>query len=842
MYLNFRIFSLIYSIAKNVYSDHNSEFILTGAFLHLLCFFYKDNKKKTMFNPDQLEAIEAGTHAVNAEAPPGSGKTLVLVYRADRMMSKYNILPREICCITFTKKAAAEMEHRLETLVHQEMIKQRQQEKQENNVIDKVDYSNIYVSDMMIGTFHHVILELLHRFDKTPRRIMDEKESRKTCLQLLSNHNLTDKEDIKNFFVALAYSSRNRQTPQDWFEYTSNLYSKGAGRGEGEEIQGRLINRNRKYASVMQQYQKHKLVHKKMDFDDIIILGLELMERNEDTRKKIASLFKYVCVDEFQDTDKRQYEFIKLLCKDHGNITIAGDLDQSAYGFRGANSDENMALFRQDFNPQNIFLRYNYRSEKPIVWFCRKVIDSSVTKEVISFKHERNRGKPTYPVVIRQCENERDEANWIAYKIHTLKRENPTLQYKDIAIIYRTRFVTKAVERILPMRGIPLRCELEYPFFDRKEIRIFCDYLYCICNPNASMDIWKNIINCPTRGIGQVTLQKLNHEMTTNNFTSPLYVDDLNNKNVKEFLSMMLNLFECGKTFISKHHDVYNNIYNNISGQTKLPATKCKTIRSWLEFLLKETKIQDFVMQQQDTTSDDASGNFERWDNVKQLIDIISNYKTIDGFLKAVDPLLHKDKNTKKSRKRKRPGFGKEEEEKKEQEEKEKKKNKNSTDESTSMDIDNNKDTNDDDDEVYLPPVVAPSRDAINMVTGHQSKGLEWQVCFVMAAEDGSIPHYLSYTEEQKKEELRIFNIMCSRPKTILCVSWCKSRKVFGTSRDQTVSPFLLPFLKMPKESIDSTLICIEKSMPAFVEVCIKFDDKRTSDVIVEFKPIKYEQ
>ena len=431
-------------------------------------------------NDKQYEAV------VNTEGPclviagAGSGKTKVLTHKIAYLIKEKGVKPWNILAITFTNKAANEMKERIVGLVGD------------------------VAGDIWMGTFHSICVRILRRFiDRigfgTSFIIFDTTDQRTLVKNCLRDLNIDDKLFNERAVIAEISNAKNEML-------TPEMYR---GRTNGEF-------RKEKIADIYELYQKRLKENNAIDFDDIINYTIEILQDNEDIREYYCDKFKYVLVDEYQDTNKSQFTLVTILASKYKNITVVGDNDQGIYSFRGADIS-NILNFEKDFPGTKIIkLEQNYRCTGNILKAANSVISNNEVKykkELWTQNEEGNLPK------VYQAEDEYDEARYIVEQIEHLKREE-YYKYQDFAILYRMNTQSRAIEDILRRENIPYKIIGGLKFYERKEIKDIIAYLRLIQNTNDNLSL-RRIINEPKRGIGKTSLDKI--EAISNETGIPMY-------------------------------------------------------------------------------------------------------------------------------------------------------------------------------------------------------------------------------------------------------------------------------------------------------------------------------
>ena len=419
-------------------------------------------------NDKQYEAV------VNTEGPclviagAGSGKTKVLTHKIAYLIDEKGVLPWNILAITFTNKAANEMKERIEGLVGD------------------------VAKDIWMGTFHSVCVRILRRFiDRigfdSSFIIFDTSDQRTLIKACIKNIGLDDKMFTDRSVQSEISNAKNEMLEPD--QYT--LRANGDFRKE-------------KIALVYEMYQKRLKENNAIDFDDIINYTIKILMDNPDVLEYYSDKFKYVLVDEYQDTNKSQFTLVTLLASKNGNITVVGDNDQGIYSFRGADIS-NILNFERDFPGTKIIkLEQNYRCTGNILKVANSVIKNNEVKYKKQLWTENDVGN--LPKVY-SAKNEYDEGTYIATQIEHLRREEK-YNYSDFAILYRMDTQSRAIEEILRREGIPYKIIGGLKFYERKEIKDVISYLRLIQNPSDNISL-KRVINEPKRGIGKTSLDNI---------------------------------------------------------------------------------------------------------------------------------------------------------------------------------------------------------------------------------------------------------------------------------------------------------------------------------------------
>ena len=419
-------------------------------------------------NPMQKKAVLKTEGPVLVLAGAGSGKTGALTIRIANLVEN-GVKPWNILAITFTNKAAREMRERVTAVVGEA------------------------AKDIWVSTFHSSCVRILRRdidklgFDRN-FSIYDTDDTQKVMKEVFTRmgYSLTDKTfTVKGALANISAAKEELLSPSDYM-------AKNRGDIRYERI-----------GQVYREYQSKLKNSCALDFDDLIYNTVKLFRENPDVLDYYQERFKYIMVDEYQDTNTSQYELVKLLASKYHNLCVVGDDDQSIYGWRGANI-RNILDFEKDFPETEVIkLEQNYRSTKTILKAANAVIKNNDERKDKSLWTENMEGS-----IIKgyKADNEYEEGRFIALKIEELTKKGRN--YKDFAILYRTNAQSRALEEQLVKRNIPYRLCGGTRFYDRKEIRDIHAYLKVIANPYDDIAV-KRIINVPKRGIGDTSVEKV---------------------------------------------------------------------------------------------------------------------------------------------------------------------------------------------------------------------------------------------------------------------------------------------------------------------------------------------
>ncbi|MHB9943240.1 DNA helicase PcrA [Clostridium sporogenes] len=423
---------------------------------------------KNKLNKEQYEAATTIDGPLLILAGAGSGKTRVLTHRIAHMIENLNIYPSKILAITFTNKAAGEMKERIKALVGD------------------------VVEGMWVSTFHSSCVRILRReidklgYDKnfTIYDTYDQKTLVKQCMEELNinDKEITDREIINT----ISNQKDNLISPKEFKKFSNGNYRKD------------------KIADAYILYQKKLKTNNALDFDDLIYKTVELFKTNKEALEFYQRKFKYIMVDEYQDTNKSQYELVKLLASVHRNICVVGDDDQCIYEWRGADIS-NILNFEKDYKEAKVIkLEQNYRSKGNILNAANEVIKNNSQRKNKVLRTENENGNK---IKVFRAYSDIDEAKFVASEMKKIIKDSDK-SFNDFAVLYRTNAQSRIFEDVFMKRDIPYRLIGGLKFYDRKEIKDLMAYLKLINNPLDDISL-RRIINVPKRSIGDATVKKV---------------------------------------------------------------------------------------------------------------------------------------------------------------------------------------------------------------------------------------------------------------------------------------------------------------------------------------------
>ncbi|MBU1159780.1 UvrD-helicase domain-containing protein [Patescibacteria group bacterium] len=514
-------------------------------------------------NDAQKQAVLHKDGPLLVLAGAGAGKTKAIAYRVAHLVSN-GVEPSKILAVTFTNKASEEMRERINSLL-------------------RVTGYGLHVTPF-VSTFHALCAYVLRRSGKSLGvirnfTILDKEDSLSVIKDVMKELNL----DPKQFQPARIQSIISRYkgdliTNEDFSETSDNGFFPQT------------------LKKIWDGYEQELIKQKSLDFDDLVLKTVLLFKKDKETREYYQNFWQYILVDEYQDTNKSQYELSKILADKHKNICAIGDIDQAIYGWRGADF-RNIINFEKDFpGYESIVFEENYRSTQNILEAAAQVIEKNKMRKPKKLKATKEKGSE---ISFYESMNEEEEAEFVAHKIKELLSPKveplgPKVQPFDIAVLYRANFQSRVIEESCLRHGIPYYV-LGTQFYDRKEIKDIMAFLRASLNQDNLVDM-KRIINVPPRGIGKVTL--------LNYFSNKELSGEVKNK-----MNMFLNLLDLIKERIKEDK----------------PS-------SVIKFILRESGYQEHL---ENGGEDDR----ERLENIKELASIAKKYdelKAPEGIEKMI--------------------------------------------------------------------------------------------------------------------------------------------------------------------------------------------------------------
>lgn len=673
-------------------------------------------------NPQQSKAVQYEGPALLIGAGAGSGKTRVLTRRIAWILANRKAWPSQILAITFTNKAAAEMRERLARLIGNS------------------------ANSMWVSTFHSACVKILRAHGdsiglKSGFSIYDSSDCERLVKIIASELNI----DIKKFTPKLLLSkiSDFKNNLVTWQENLKNYapdYKPGAS-VSGASSFNAAGNADALYAAVYAEYQNRLSVSNAVDFDDLIMLTVKLLRQNPQVSAYYKRKFRYILVDEYQDTNHAQYVLIRELAgvDDAGvddystdstvssvspdstqlpqsSITVVGDSDQSIYAFRGADI-RNIQDFEQDFpSATTIMLEQNYRSTQTILDAANAVISNNANRKPKKLWTSLGKGSPIVGYV---ADNAQGEASWVAQEIARLAGEDG-VNYSDIAIMYRANSQSRSLEDALIKSGLPYQLVGGTKFYERREVKDALAYLQSIANPDDDVNM-RRILNVPKRGLGARAESQITSYAKENSisFWSALSQID----KIAEQIGISSRTFNALKSF----RDLMTSLIDFMKANDSKPSKV-------VENVLNESGLLQDLRE-----SKDPQDEF-RVDNLSQLQSVAAEYEqntpdaNVAGFLETTALVADSDQL----------------------------------------------------------PDQGEDTGKVTLMTLHTAKGLEYPVVFLTGMEQGTFPHSRCVDNQKELcEERRLAYVGITRAKKILYVTWAAERSQWGKSAEMIQSQFL---------------------------------------------------
>lgn len=696
-------------------------------------------------NPQQSKAVQYTGPALLIGAGAGSGKTRVLTRRIAWILANRKAWPSQILAITFTNKAAAEMRERLASLIGNS------------------------ANSMWVSTFHSACVKILRAHGdsiglKSGFSIYDSSDCERLVKIIASELNI----DIKKFTPKLLLSkiSDFKNNLVTWQENLKNYapdYKPGAS-VSGASSFNAAGNADALYAAVYAEYQNRLSVSNAVDFDDLIMLTVKLLRQNPQVSAYYKRKFRYILVDEYQDTNHAQYVLIRELAgvDDAGvddystdstvssvspdstqlpqsSITVVGDSDQSIYAFRGADI-RNIQDFEQDFpNATTIMLEQNYRSTQTILDAANAVISNNTNRKPKKLWTSLGKG---LPIVGYVADNAQGEASWVAQEIARLAGEDG-VNYSDIAIMYRANSQSRSLEDALIKSGLPYQLVGGTKFYERREVKDALAYLQSIANPDDDVNM-RRILNVPKRGLGARAESQITSYAKENSisFWSALSQID----KIAEQIGISSRTFNALKSF----RDLMTSLIDFMKANDSKPSKV-------VENVLNESGLLQDLRE-----SKDPQDEF-RVDNLSQLQSVAAEYEqntpdaNVAGFLETTALVADSDQL----------------------------------------------------------PDQGEDTGKVTLMTLHTAKGLEYPVVFLTGMEQGTFPHSRCVDNQKELcEERRLAYVGITRAKKILYVTWAAERSQWGKSAEMIQSQFL--------DEIPADLICWKRTEAAVMRAGLR--------------------
>lgn len=669
----------------------------------------------SQLNPKQQEAVVQTEGPVSILAGAGSGKTRTLTHRVAYLIKEKQIIPQNILAVTFTNKAASEMADRIKGL-----LGLRPEE-------------NIYSATLpTMGTFHSICVRILRREIeqigfKNSFVIYDDQDQKALMRRVMKELDISDKEIKPNVILSVVSSAKNQL--QDAKEYGQGVNS----------YQEELI------AKCFYRYQVELKKADALDFDDLIMKTVRLFELMPTTLEKYQNLFQYIMVDEYQDTNKAQYQLLRMLAIKNKNICVVGDDYQSVYRWRGADIS-NILNFEKDYTDvKTVLLEQNYRSTQTILDVADCVISNNEKQKKKKLWTDNSAGEL---VTLYQAGDEKDEARFVVSEIQRLQKEEK-LKLDEVAVLYRTNAQSRSLEEFFMKAGVSYKIVGGLKFYQRKEIKDIIAYLYFINNPKDRVS-FERIINEPKRGLGGKTIEKI--LALTGKYEDDILQTLKNLVTEKDQVNLQLSPAKIND--LEKFAKMIEDFKKY--SETNIP-------RKLIEKVYEETGYRAML----DKMGDEGTG---RQENILELLTVAEEY---EEELEIKDKELKVEGGDKENTK---VQFLQDAE--------------NAEDQSLHTVLL----------QKFLEDVTLVSQtdrdldfqSMVPLMTMHSAKGLEYKVVFVVGVEEGLFPHSRATMDNNEmEEERRLCYVAITRAKEKLYFVYTNTRNIYGSRQTSVKSRFI---------------------------------------------------
>lgn len=670
-------------------------------------------------NQEQQEAVLHDKGPLLILAGAGSGKTRVITHRIAYLVQVRGVHPREILAITFTNKAAKEMQIRVEDLLGSD------------------------TRGMWIGTFHSMMARVLRRFAEhlgftNNFSIADTAMQQAEIRAIVKEMNLDEKTFEPRRIHSQISAAKNKLISPE-------AYRKQAG-GEFWKT---------KVAVVYQSYQERMRHNNLMDFDDLLYYAVILLREREDVLRIYQERFRYIMVDEYQDTNGAQYEIVRLLSKSHENLCVVGDDDQSIYSFRGADI-QNILDFEKDFDHCKIIkLEQNYRSTGNILQAANTVIGNNNERKKKNLWTAAGEGEK---IILYNASDEQTESSFIASEIKRLVNGGDA-NYRDFGILYRLNALSRNLEFSLQRSSIPFKIYGGLRFFDRKEIKDTMAYLYLITSPRDDSS-FRRAVQVPRRGIGQTTIDELDRLASTNQVS------------VME-ICVQVDKFPS----LSRASSKIKAFVQEIVRMQKTLLEDKMSLAEYIEYVQNESGLIQEIIDKQDKGREEA---YTRLENMKELLSEAITFQESPEDMSTWDFTAEElgELATEQDLAMHQEGEANE-----------------SLLQLTLRFLDQVALQSD------LDQDAAVDNNHVSLMTIHSAKGLEFPYVFVVGLEEGIFPGYRSIAEPgQIEEERRLAYVAITRARQKLFLTNSSYRLLFGRTEHYIPSRFLE---ELPEETYD---------------------------------------
>lgn len=633
----------------------------------------ESNELLEELNPEQVSAVTHYKGPMLVLSGAGSGKTRVITHRAAYLIDHYGVSPSNILGLTFTNKAADEMNERLENLLPRQLAGR----------------------SPWLGTFHalgaQLLRDLVEELDKGYDRyftIFDQSDQKEAIKETMVELDISTEEFQPGVIASIINDAKNDLIGPSQFR------SKKA--GEIDDYTLRVVNR------VYNRYQEKLEEWNGLDFGDLIRLPTVLLDKGLESVQTWKERFKFLLVDEYQDTNHAQYVLASQLAAPENNICVVGDDDQAIFGWRGADVS-NLLEFEEDYpEAKVVHLSKNYRSKKPILRAANAIIKNNKLRKQKKMEPERGEGES---ITVYNASDEEDEAEFLVQQINKLRKNGVNLG--EIAVLYRVNPLSRGIEKKLVKTNVPYEIVRGTRFYERREVKDVLAYLRVICNPHDDLHLLR-IINTPRRGIGSKTQETIKRSAR------------------RQGISVWDILTEEGSSELSSRQESKLGSFVEIVKGLRDRRGE-QDLVDYVKQVVSKIGYFSFLEKEYDSESSE-----DRRNNVRELIGQIkeSENESLEGFLENV---------------------------------------------ALESDVDN----------------YEGQRNKVSLLTLHSAKGLEFGYVFLVAMEDGLLPHKRSLEEQRMEEERRLCYVGLTRAKNRVFLSYTDTRFLYGQKFSHLPSRFL---------------------------------------------------
>ena len=629
-------------------------------------------------NEQQKKAVQIVDKPLLILAGAGAGKTKTIVHKIAYLIKEKNYKPFQILALTFTKKAATEMKDRVKNLLNE---------------------SKINTQGLFLGTFHSFGALLLRKYGEyvglNKNFTIYDTQDQLNLIKAIIKDGIID-SIIKPSIIHKQISSAKVTgiTPENYFEHS---------------YQDRL---DELVTKAYFEYSKRLKALNAVDFTDLLLYSLELLEKHPNIAEQLSEKYKYIVVDEYQDTNKAQYKIIYNLSKNHRHLAVVGDEDQSIYSWRGA-TIENIQMFRRDFPEHEIVkLEQNYRSTQIILHAANKVIEKNPNR---IGKNLWTNNNAEIPIKIVEVDNPKEEASFIS---KVIKRYYLNTE-KTVAILYRVNSQSRLLEEQLVKLNIPYKIIGNVGFYERMEIKDILAYLKYLHNPKDEISLMR-IINIPARRIGPKAIETIKKQAKENQLGFAEYVFfasvSLDKNLAKHFISKPMQQ-KLNKSVNLPQLKNYKNLFELFKKLIDYIYIQNQAVNDIIKFLIENIDYYTWISKISSTEEEIQA----RFDNIAELLRLATNTVYSSGKTNNLGKFLEDIALIE------------------------------SVKEHNSEQVGN----------------------VVNLMTVHSAKGLEFDVVFIVGAVDGIFPHNRSKDNPmQLQEERRLFYVAITRAKTDLFITY----------------------------------------------------------------------